>query len=711
MVSIYQNLETWQHQLLTGDPLLHEAYILLRLTTEDKTNAQGQHLLSQGLMMAEAVSNLKFGTPTIIAALLYPACQYAELSLEDLEERFGGAITSLIKSALKMQNMNVLRQKNTAHQIDHIRKMFLAIVQDVRVVVIKLAEEIAMVRHIHELSPQKQLQLAEECLHIYAPLASRLGLTEFKWQLEDAAFSIIDYEAYHTIAKALNETRRHRDQRLADILNTLTLALQAANIEAEITGRSKHIYSLYKKMQRKHTDISGIFDATALRILVKSKLECYQALSLIHELWQPISSEFDDYIATPKPNGYQSIHTALKDSQGKTFEVQIRTLEMHEASEMGVAAHWMYKEGKKASGYEEKIKWLRQLLEWQKELSTETTLPQTLEDNIFEDRVYVFSPEGDIIDLTEGSTPLDFAYAVHTELGHRCRGAKVNQKMVPLTYVLQMGDTVEILTASKSQPSRDWIIPQKKYLHSARARAKVLHWFKKLDFEEHILQGRQLLDRELKRLGFDTVDFTELATKFNFNEEKSLFAALGAGDLRLQQILHHLHNIQHQKPPGSMLELSSPQVSSSKADVLIAGVDHLLTTIAQCCKPIPGDPIEGYITRGHGISIHHADCKNLVDLRLHHQERLIPISWLAKTSQIYAVTLAIEASEREHLVSDITQLLAAQKCPVTDIHSKVDKFNHLRIQVTLELRSMETLTDILDRLHHLPGILAVARRP
>lgn len=705
------DVQTWLASIRakpTG--LIEEAVFLSRIAGEDHTTPHGKNCFEESLEVAEMVAQLKMGDDAIAAALIYSAVEHTDFSIEDVGEQLGKDVMALVVNIKAMQSITRLEYHKSHHQLDNIRKMLLAMVRDVRAVVIKLAERVAVMRTIHHFSDAEQIRIANETNHVYAPLASRLGISELKWELEDLAFSILERDKYKAIAKSLNERRLERQARVEMIINRLQHALTERHIEGQVAGRAKHILSIYKKMQRKKVEFAEIYDAIAVRVLVPEIKDCYAILSFAHETWTPIPEEFDDYIQTPKRNGYQSIHTAVSDENGKVFEIQIRTFKMHQESEMGVAAHWMYKEGSQASGYEEKIKWLRQLLDWQKEVSDDKSLPAELERNVFEDRVYVFTPEGKILDLPTGSTPLDFAYHIHTELGHRCRGAKINDKIVTLTQTLKLGDTIEILTAKHGKPSRDWMIPQRGYLKTSRARAKVLQWFKQQEEDRHIEIGKQSLERECHRLNLEWPKLDVLAPQFNFPSGQKLLAALGRNDIRLASLIYA---IQGPSKKDEMAEIEAEFTHEKKHvgnDISIYGAGDLLTNLANCCHPVPGDEIIGYITQGHGVTIHRRDCKNAEHLAEQSDERMIEVEWADKTSDRYPMSLKIEVYDRPRLLSDVTQVLNNEKVTINALSTSNDtKTQQALIKLSIEVTSLENASRIIDRLSLIPNVKSVKR--
>jgi GTP pyrophosphokinase len=713
------DIDAWIKQLNTSSqsaPLIKDACQLARVTGEDQPVKYGTTCFLQGLEIAEILNELQFDKESIAAAIVYSTVKYTDLTIEDIEEQLGEKIARLIKSLQQMSIISKLSEKIDPHsrqQLDNIRKMLLTMVRDVRVVVIKLAERLFIMRSLRHQNENVQRDFAQITMDIFAPLANRLGLHQIKWELEDLAFSYLESKTYKEIAKHLDERRTDRDNRIKRIVETLNENLNKTHIKADVQGRAKHIYSIKRKMQRKNVDFSQIYDATAVRVLVNTTDECYSALSIAHELWKSIPEEFDDYINAPKPNGYQSIHTAVIGPANKNFEIQIRTHKMHEESEKGVAAHWMYKEGKpKQLDYEEKIVWLRNLLDWQKELTHDASLPDELEKSIFEERIYVFTPAGDIIDLPAGSTPLDFAYHIHSEVGHRCRGAKINTKIVPLTYQLKTGDQVEVLTAKNSNPSRDWLITQRGYLKTSTARAKVLQWFKHQDFETHVANGRDTLERELQRLGIDKVNLSEIATKLNYKSADLMLAAFGNNNLRLAQITNLIHaELESSLPTKPEIPTTTTiKEVSGKDHITVQGVGNLLSRLAKCCKPVPGDPIIGYITQGQGVTVHHRDCKNIIYADTTSPDRLIEVQWNDSSQKTYPVDIEIIAYDRQGLVRDITVTMANEKINILNLNFSINKTNNnAKVILTIAISDLSSLSKILDHINQIPNIHSIKR--
>jgi GTP pyrophosphokinase len=601
--------------------------------------------------------------------------------------------------------------------------MLLAMVEDIRVVLIKLAESVYLLRMARFLTADAQVSLARQMLHLYAPLANRLGLSQLKWELEDRAFRYLNPSAYKEISHSLNQSLIEREQYIARMTKQLQDWLVAAHIKkTEIAGRAKHIYSIYRKMTRKHVGYDQIYDVNALRVLVPTIEDCYTVLSIVHTQWEPIKKEFDDYIATPKPNGYRSIHTAVFADEGRLLEIQIRTLDMHHESELGGAAHWRYKEGaQQGTSYDAKIAWLRQILEWQKELTTETGESTKQHSSLFEDRAYVFTPDGKIIDLPQGATPLDFAYHIHSEVGHRCRGAKVNGHIVPLTSALHTGDRVEILTTKHPAPSRDWLNPHLGYLKTSRARAKVHHWLKLQDFDKNAAEGRSILDKELARLGIDKPDYDKLASYLNFKKQEDIFAALGAGDIRLSQVLNGIQailvpakrTVDHSVLPIKTIKKSA-SASTGHSEIYIQGVGNLVTQLAKCCKPLPGEPITGYITQGRGVMIHRKDCRSILQATQKNPERLIETTWGAKgehSLSSYAVDIFVTAYDRPGLLKDITTILSNAKLNLTALNTQSDSPTHTaNTNFTIEVNGLDILSRVLNNIKQLPNVIDVGRK-
>ncbi|PXA71189.1 GTP diphosphokinase [Vibrio sp. 11986-1-5] len=690
-------------------------------------HSQGPILLWRGREMIEILITLSMDRATLVAALLFPIATSGLLDQEELEEHYGKEIIKLIHGVEEMAaigQLNITMQGSEASaQVDNVRRMLLAMVDDFRCVVIKLAERICNLREVKDQPDEVRRAAAKECANIYAPLANRLGIGQLKWEIEDYAFRYQQPDTYKQIAKQLSERRIVREQYIRDFVNDLRQEMKALNINAEVSGRPKHIYSIWRKMQKKNLAFDELFDVRAVRIIADKLQDCYAALGIVHTKYKHLPGEFDDYVANPKPNGYQSIHTVILGPEGKTIEIQIRTKQMHEESELGVAAHWKYKEGASAarSGYDEKITWLRKLLDWQEEMSDSGEMLDELRSQVFDDRVYAFTPRGDVVDLPMGATPLDFAYHIHSEVGHRCIGAKVAGRIVPFTHKLHMGDQVEIITAKEPNPSRDWLNPSLGFVHSGRARAKINAWFRKQSREKNLEAGREILENELAKIGAKLKDAEAYALKrFNVNSADELYVGVGSGDLRINQIINHINALVN-KPTAEeedklALEKLAGEVKATttqtthKDAVVVQGVDNLMTHLARCCQPIPGDDIRGYITQGRGISVHRSDCEQLEELIHHAPERIIDTVWGRGFIGTYRLTLRIEAMERSGLLKDITTLLANEKVKVISMKSRSDYKRQLSIMdFELEVNSVEVLQRIIKRTEQIKDVMLVKR--
>lgn len=717
------DLELWLQNIankgyLQNMGLIRNACTLSQLAGHDKATEIGQSCLQLGLSMADILADLEVGEETVAAAIIFESVHYAELSLEDVEEQLGSSIAKLVQGIEKMSAISSLESLNkyskNKHQVDNVRKMLLAMVDDVRVVLIKLAERLCMLRAADFMPEHIRQQFATESMEIYAPLANRLGIGAIKWEMEDLAFRYLYPQDYKMIAKGLKSRRLERDHYVNLIVEELNKVILASSIQHfSVYGRAKHIHSIHRKMVRKNVSLEEIYDATAVRILVDSTEECYQVLGIVHSLWKQVPSEFDDYISNPKPNGYRSLHTAVVGPDNRVFEVQIRTYEMHELAEMGVAAHWKYKEGGRAQpeSHERKIEWLREVLDWHRELAINKGVSSIMEAEFLEDRVYVFTPDGDVLDLPNGVTSLDFAYHIHSEIGHRCRGAKVNGHIVPLTYRLKTGDRVEVLTGKEAKPSRDWINPHLHYLQSSRAKAKVLHWFRLQDFEQNRDDGRELLERELKILGIKSECLQEAVEKLNFKQLDDLFASVGRGDLKVSQILTRLSPVEAPSVFIKPFEHSPVRRDKYNSDLSIEGVGNLLTYMARCCQPVPGDEVIGYITLGRGVSIHRQDCSNIIHATEKQRLRFLQVHWGSSTRDNYIVDVMIRAFDRPGLLRDVTALLSHEKAHVHALQTQSNKQENLtNIKLTVEIDGLSGLSRLLTKVLQIPNVLEAKRQ-
>ncbi len=673
------------------------------------------HCIAEGREVAAIVESLGLPEEILAAVHAYPAVRDGFLEQKDIETIGLENISRLIVGLDQLDHFTLPPhwqpgEALAVQQSEALRKMLLAVVSDVRLVLVRIAGQLYRLREAKRAPREQQEALAVETREIYAPLANRLGVWQLKWELEDLAFRYTEPETYAEIASALQEKRDERVTFIDDLQRVLSAELAAAGIEAEISGRPKHIYSIYRKMRRKDRGIEALYDIRAVRLLVNSVGDCYAALGVVHNLWSYIPGEFDDYIANPKDNDYRSLHTAVVGPEGKTVEIQIRTHDMHRHAELGVAAHWRYKEGGGTpAAFDQKIRFLRQLLE---PTDDGADLLDQIRDDFFEDRVYAISPKGDVVELCANATPLDFAYHVHTQVGHRCRGAKVNGRIVPLTYHIRSGDQVEIITGSQPQPSRDWISPKLGYLASARARAKVRNWFRHQDRDQHMRQGREILDRELARLSVKEVPTDAIAKQLKFADTDALSVALGAGDLTSASIATALQHIRGTELSERTRPRRSRRKSAGPDSVAVSGVGDLLCNYARCCRPVPPEPVVGYITQGRGVSIHRQDCGNFLGLNQRHPERIIEISWGdSSDASAYPVDLSVYAFDRSGLIRDITAVLADDQANVIDMTSHTDrKTLQVVMELSIEVRDLPTLSTAITKLEQIPNVVSVRRK-
>lgn len=676
-----------------------------------------------GLEMADILADLKLDQSTLEAAVLYRAVREDLLNLEAVTKRFGSEVATLIDGVLQMAAISYPLVPNHGmsqhNQQENLRKMLVNMVGDVRVALIKIAERTCALRQVKGAPLEKCLQVAREVADIYAPLAHRLGIGQIKWELEDLSFRYLYEDEYKAIAKLLAEKRLDRERYIHEAVETLKGLMDAQHLtHHDVSGRVKHIYSIWRKMKRKGIDFSEVHDVRAVRILVPEVADCYTVLGIVHSRWHHVPDEFDDYIANPKKNGYQSLHTAVVGPENKVLEIQIRTFAMHDDAELGVCAHWRYKghdTNAKSRSYEEKIAWLRQVLEWQDEVGGFGDLREGLSSDVAPDRIYVFTPDGHVIDLPRVATPIDFAYRVHTEIGHRCRGAKINGRIVPLTYKLKSGQQVEILTATKGGPSRDWLNPGLGYVRTSRARAKIQAWFKHQARDQNLDEGRAIFEREMRRLDVDGLDLPKLADAVNYQNADDMYAAIGAGDLRIGQVLHQAQQLFGETDDQEQLErlLAKPRRLPSKtpkSDITVLGVGNLKTSMANCCRPVPGESIVGFITQGRGVTVHRQDCSNILQLRMEEPQRIIEVEWGERAQTRYPVTIEIQAWDRSGLLRDVTGLLGNEKVNVLAVNTLTDTNEGIaRLRITLEVDGLESLGRLFSRIQQLPNVTEVRR--
>ncbi len=680
--------------------------------------APNEHTLRSVELMA-ALAQLQADDDVLLAALLVPLRQGGLIDEPRALELCGESAVHLARELERVGDSGIPPGWNPGQhlrpeQAEGLRKLLLALASDVRLVLIRLALQLVRMRGMKS-APEIELRRAAlEAQEIYAPLANRLGIWQFKWELEDLAFRFSAPEDYKRIAGWLKSKRAEREQYIEDVKLELSRELDPLGIRGEVTGRPKHIYSIWRKMQRKSLQFEQVMDVLAVRVMVDTISECYAALGIVHGLWHYIPGEFDDYIATPKGNNYRSLHTAVIGPGQLPLEVQIRTREMHEHAELGVAAHWQYKEGRKVeASFQQKMVWLRQLLEPSLREGTEPDLLAGLQAEVFEDRVFALSPKGEVVDLPKGATPLDFAYQVHTNLGHRCRGARVNGRMVTLDYKLANGDTVEIIPSKQPHPSRDWLLPQLGFLASPRSRAKVRGWFRKQDEAQNREQGRQMLERELDRLGVRAPPLPEILGDLGLANSDALYQGLGEGDITLAQVAGAVHRRLHERQEVQRgPRLAKPAANGGSAGMVIDGVGDLLSTIARCCRPVPPEEILGYITIGRGVSIHRADCRNLLRLREVNPERVLTVDWGRPSAErTFPVAIVIDAYDRRGLVRDISGVLADEHISIEAMNTVTDAAdNTAAVDVTVKVHGLEELSRLLARFSSLPNVIRARRR-
>jgi guanosine-3',5'-bis(diphosphate) 3'-pyrophosphohydrolase len=695
--------------------LVEKAYHFAAAAHAGKSRKSGEPFICHPVEVAMILAGMQLDSETLAAALLHDVVEDTEHEVSDIEREFGPRVGVLVEGVTKLSQIDwsslasdddhATREKE--RQAESLRKMFLAMVNDVRVVLIKLADRLHNMRTLDHDSRATQQRTATETMEIYAPLANRLGIWQMKSELEDLAFRYLDPQTYFNVQRALERRGVDRERYIAEVRQQLTEALVEAGIHAEITGRGKHIYSIWRKMQRKDASFEEIYDVTGLRIIVAERKDCYGALGIIHAMWHPVPGEFDDYIATPKESTYQSIHTAVIGPDGHTIEIQIRTHEMHHISEYGIAAHWRYKEGRRMdSNVEAKVAWLRQLMDWRDEVVDAHEFVESLKSDVFREMIYVFTPRGDIVELPAGATPVDFAYRIHTEVGHQCVGAKANDQLVPLDYKLQNGQVVRIMTSkTKVGPSRDWLMSASGYVTTASAREKIRQWFRRQERDENISQGRDILERELRRLGIDAkVD--DVAKHFHaYQKSDDFLAAIGYGAVSPQQITTRLVETRERDvltPPTS-----APASNPVTPNLQVMGVGDLYTRLANCCKPVYGDNIVGYVTRGRGITVHRDDCPNMRNVD--EDGRKVQVSWGDQTKQWYPVSVHLEAWDRVGLLRDVTTLVADEKVNMLSVLTSVHEDRTVTVLMTLEVDGVKQLSRVLQKMEAIRDVFDVRR--
>jgi GTP pyrophosphokinase len=702
--------------------LIQRAYDFACKAHSGQVRQSGEPYMEHPAATALLLLDLRLDASSVAAALLHDVSEDRQVPLKEIEEKFGPEVTRLVDGVTKLSKIpsealdlkslpNRSPEEKEIHA-ENLRRMLIAMAEDVRVVLIKLADRLHNMKTIDALPEERRRRIAHETMDIYAPLAHRLGMWDIKWQLEDLSFRQIDTLKYRQISRLLSGRRSEREAFIAEVSQQLKNELRKASIEAEVMGRPKHIYSVYQKIEKYAAmgkQFDDIHDLLALRVLVNTKADCYAVLGIVHSLWHPLAGEFNDFIASPKDNGYQSLHTTVLYKGTIPLEVQIRTHEMHQVNEYGVAAHWRYKEGKEGEKedtvFANKMTWLRQLMEWHREVSGSQEFLESVKTDILKEQVFVYTPKGEIKDLPRGSTPLDFAYAIHTDLGNRCIGAKVNGRLVPLNYELASGDTVEII-ASKSEkgPSRDWLNPDLGFVKTSHARTKIRQWFGKQERNENIEKGRQLLEKEFRRLGLPFGEPEKLAESFKYDSVEDFWAALGYGGITPQQVIQRMFGEGEQQRP---LPEAPPIRVSAPSQVEVLGVGDLLTHVAQCCNPLPGDDVIGYVTRSRGVTIHRKDCPNI--LHEDEKERLIEVKW-GPGEQLYPVAITVEAYDRVGLLNDISSVVSGEKINIAAVKADERKGHTTTIFLTLQIRDIQQLSRILSKIEAIRGVTSVTRR-
>ena len=718
-----------EHYTIADRELIQRAYRIAEEAHRGQKRHSGEPYINHCIAVASILADLRVPPEVVAAGLLHDTVEDTPVTLENIRRDFGDTVGNLVNGVTKLTNLPRVsrgdqhaeadsgdglkpleepertKQRKRDLKSETLRKTFLAMGDDVRVVLIKLADRLHNMRTLHHAPEEKRKRIAKETMDIFAPLANRLGIWQIKWELEDLGFRYVNPEKYKEIANQLNEKRPDREANIEVIKENLVKLLAKHNIQSEISGRPKHIYSIYKKMTQKGKPFDLVRDVRAVRLIVPDIPSCYAALGVIHTHWRPIPGEFDDYIAAPKDNFYQSLHTAVIYDDKRPIEVQIRTPEMHINAEYGIASHWRYKEGGRPSNkvYEDRINWLRSMMEWRSEVNDAQEFVEGMKTDVFQDRVYVFTPRGDIIDLSAGSTPIDFAYHVHTDIGHRCRGARVNGKLVPLYQELKTGDQVEVLTAKRGGPSRDWLNANLGLVKTQRARSKIKTWFKKQEVEQNLSQGRASLEHELQRLGISEMNFESMARELGFKTPDELFIALGCGDLSISRVIRHF--AETEVSTDVLVAGTQVKESTSTDSIEVVGLKGLLSQMAKCCTPMPGDQIVGYITRGRGATIHRQDCPNILHLK--DRERLLQVGW-GKVERTYPIPIKVKAYDRQGLMGDISTLLDGENVNIADVSVNINR-TFADLNLTVEVKNLDQLSRILTRIENLPNVLEAHR--
>lgn len=696
---------------------VRRAYEFSERAHRSQKRMSGEPYIAHPLAVAIILAQLQLDSTAVIAGLLHDVVEDTPVTDADLMENFGAEVAALVDGVTKLKRIKF--DSREEQQAENLRKMFMAMAKDIRVLIIKLADRLHNMRTIRYQTPETQRRKARETLEIFAPLAHRLGINTIKWELEDISLRYLNPQQYYRIVNLMARKRQEREQFIDGVMDVLREKLSELHLKAEVSGRAKHIYSIYRKMTAQHKEFNEIYDLFAIRITVENIKDCYGALGVVHTMWKPMPGRFKDYIAMPKANMYQSLHTTVIGPNGEPLEIQIRTWEMHQTAEYGIAAHWVYKEqgtAKTDGDFAKKLAWFREVLEWQQDFRDAQEFMETLKIDLFADQVFVFTPKGDVIELPAGSVPIDFAYRIHTAIGNRCIGAKVNGKMVPLDYRLRTGDIVEIVTSKHSYgPSRDWL----KIVQSSQAKSKIRQWFKREKREENVARGRELIEKELQRQRLDAKEMmappnmSEAMHKFSFSKEEDLFAAVGYGGLSPQQVVTRLldvhRRVEAEKHPIDAMTLTSKSVPKpSDTGVRVRGVDNLLIRFARCCHPVPGDDIVGFVTRGRGVSVHRSDCPNIQTLKSE-GTRMLDVEWATNKDWSYNAELEITALDRHGLVNEVLNAIAETKTEITAVNARADTKKIAHIHMSVRIRNLDHLRSVVERLKRLKDIYSVRR--
>ena len=705
-MTVSELLRIADHLEPQGREMVRKAYERAAKAHTGQRRLSGEDYVNHTIEVAVILADLELDAETISAALLHDTVEDTALTAEEVEREFGPEVARLVEGVTKLGRISL--RSDQQQQAENIRKMMVAMAEDLRVVLIKLADRLHNMRTLEPLPDVKRRKISRETLDIYAPLAHRLGIGQIKWELEDLAFQYLEPEAYDDVAKRILRKRHEREALVSDLRDILARELEKVGILADITGRPKHIYSVWQKMTRENKDFTEIYDLSAIRVLVDSVRDCYGVLGVVHSLWKPVPGRFKDYVAMPKSNGYQSLHTTVITHTGEPIEIQIRTHEMHRVAEFGVAAHWTYKEGGKDASFDQKLSWLRSLLEWQNDLGDAESFLDTVKVDLFQDEVYVFTPKGDVLNLPADSSPVDFAYRIHTEVGHRCIGAKVNGRMVPLDYELKNGEIVEILTSKGPHgPSRDWL----NFVKSASAKERIRKWFKSQRREENVAKGQDLLDKELHRMHrLNLADLpegklVEISNLHKFNTVDDFLAAVGYGDVSPHSVVMRMALSTDGAGDLKAIPLI-PNVQPTPR-VLVQGEKGVLTKIAPCCQPVPGDAIVGYTTRGRGVTVHRADCINAVNAQ--DTARVVPVDWDSEATHLYPVAIKIEAWDRQGLLRDIATIVAENRVNMSALEVHVYDDKTAVVSATVEIDSLAQLSRLMEKLEGVKDVNTVAR--